>query len=132
EITGYKSDEAQGLHWSAPMHPEDIVAARFAYAESVRNGTPFAIDSRYVSKSGKVSWVHGSAVPLRDAYGAVTGYMASMVDVTERMLTLAALAKSEANFRSLVERAPFGVVVTHLGVVTYANDTYLSMLGFEH
>ncbi|MDB4987656.1 MAG: signal transduction histidine kinase, partial [Myxococcaceae bacterium] len=132
EITGITYEEALGAGWAMSIHPEDAQNARLAWREASTTGTPFAVDCRYIAKSGRVSWVHGASVPLKDASGVTIGYMASMIDVTERRRTLDALAKSEANFRSLVERAPFGVLVIHSGKISYANDTYLSMLGYEN
>jgi PAS domain S-box-containing protein len=131
EITGLSFEEAVGKGWTRVIHPEDSERVNRAWFEAATLGVSFAIDYRYLTNEGEVAWVHGASVPLRDEHGVTTGYMGTIVDVTERRRTLDALARSEANFRLLVENAPFGVIVMRAGIIVYANKAYCQILGYD-
>ncbi|MDB4975441.1 MAG: putative sensory transduction histidine kinase [Myxococcaceae bacterium] len=131
EITGITYDQAVGQSWAQAMHPDDVPRIRVAWHEASVQGTPFSLEFRFLLKEGGVAWVRAGCVPLRDPHGVLTGYLGSIVDVTESRRALEALATSEANFRSLVERAPFGVVVTRERNIVYVNRTLLELVGYD-
>jgi PAS domain S-box-containing protein len=130
EIVGRTFEEALGRGWTQAIHADDTAEVAAAVEAAGAAGASFSVDYRCVWKSGEVVWVHAAAVPLRDEAGRTNGYMGTVVDVTERRRTLEALAQSETNFRSLVERAPFGVTVTRAGAIVYANRTFLELTGY--
>ncbi|HEX5660884.1 MAG TPA: PAS domain S-box protein [Polyangiales bacterium] len=130
-ITGYTQPEVLERGWDKVVHPDDFARLTEVWTNAIRKDAPFSLDFRYCTKSGQIAWVHGSAVPLKGDHGRVNGLMGTVVDMTERRRTLEALSASEQNFRSLVESAPFGVLVTRELKVVYANASYLKMLGFE-
>lgn len=131
EITGYTQDEVIRDGWAHFVHPDDVERVSSSAATAFAGGAAVSADYRMFSKQGEIVWVNGASVRLTDPYGTITGYLSSIVDVTSRKRALEALAASEASFRSLVERAPFGVVVCRDRKVVYANRTYLDMLGYE-
>jgi PAS domain-containing protein len=90
------------------------------------------LEYRYQSVGKSTVWVAASSVALRDQHGAITGYLGTVLDMTERKQATDALARSEANFRALVERTPLGVSVCRGGVVLYANAALLALLGYDH
>ncbi len=130
-ITGYGQAEVLERGWDKVVHPDDFPRLSEVWTKAIRKNATFSLDFRYRTKSGQVAWVHGSAVPLKGDDGRVSGLMGTVVDMTERRRTLDALAKSELNFRSLVERAPFGVLVTRELKVVYSNAAYAHMLGYD-
>jgi PAS domain S-box-containing protein len=130
-ITGYSLPEVLEPGRDSVVHPDDIPRLSEVWTRAIRHDVPFSLEFRYRTKGGQVAWVHGSGVPLKGDDGRVNGLMGTVVDMTEQRRTLEALAKSERNFRSLVERAPFGVLVTREFKVVYANAHYLAMLGYE-
>jgi PAS domain S-box-containing protein len=130
-ITGYSQVEVLERGWDKVVHPDDFARLTDVWSKAIRRDAAFSLDFRYATKAGKEAWVHGSAVPLKGENGKVNGLMGTVVDMTERRATLEALSQSEQNFRSLVERAPFGVLVTRELKIVYVNAAYASMLGHD-
>ncbi|MFQ5535589.1 MAG: PAS domain S-box protein [Sphingomonadales bacterium] len=74
-----------------------------------------------------------SAVPLLAKSGKdKVRYLAHMVDITERKATIAALRRSEAKFRNLIEGSLQGVLIyNNSSGIIYANQGVADILQFE-
>lgn len=131
DLTERPVEDALSGGWMDAVYEEDRPHLAEIKRHAVPHGQPFSAEYRFRKLGGDTAWVQANAVPLRDTTGALTGYIGTVVDVTERKRTIDALAKSEANFRSLVERAPFGVVVYRAGNIVYANREYLKLFGYD-
>jgi PAS domain S-box-containing protein len=85
-----------------------------------------------VRKDGERINVSVSISPVKDAEGKVIGASAIARDVTERKHVEAQLRKSEAQFRSLVHDAPYGIFrVTLDGQLLHVNPALVMMLGYD-
>jgi PAS domain S-box-containing protein len=62
---------------------------------------------------------------------AVHGFVSNFRDVTERRETQADLERSEANFRSLIERSPMATLVHREGRHVYVNPAAAALLGYD-
>ncbi|MBI4978481.1 MAG: PAS domain S-box protein [Spirochaetes bacterium] len=83
-----------------------------------------------VRKDG--STFHGAvtASVLRDAAGAVSGYICTTRDITERKIADDARMESEVRIRAFVEQAPIAIGLFNLeGHVLYINKKYAEVLG---
>src|SRR5207244_5770434 len=78
------AEEAAGRGCISALHPDDRQRVMEAWDRAVETGGAFTLDYRFLSPAGEVTWVLGSAVALRDETGAVTGYLGSQMDITER------------------------------------------------
>jgi PAS domain S-box-containing protein len=69
EQTGARAEDGLGIGWQASVHPDDRERVTDAWAESVRNGTPFEIEARLAGERGGYRWHLGRAQPAPDAAG---------------------------------------------------------------
>jgi len=70
------------------------------------------------------------AATVRDAQGNLTGFVATVRDVTDKKRSQAALEESEARYRTLVELSPDAVVILRGPGYAFANDAFTRMFGY--
>jgi PAS domain S-box-containing protein len=129
-LLGYSAEELIGSSTFLTFAPEELERMR-ALGQRWRSGEaiPFFLETVILRKDG-------TRVPIEVAYTIVDleGKKASVAflrDISERKKTEAALRKSEALFRKLVEAAPEAVLVTRDMRIVYMNPRYLRLLGYE-
>ncbi|MBI4984701.1 MAG: PAS domain S-box protein, partial [Rhodocyclales bacterium] len=84
EIAGLSPEEATGQGWTRTLHPDDRNAVTALWQNAATTGSEWFMDYRYVRPDGKLVWVHGNAVPLRNGKGEVTGFLGNNLDITVR------------------------------------------------
>lgn len=129
-LTGLSLESALGQGWVAALHPDDKERVFAEWYAAASSRSAFALDYRFRRPDGGVVWVSGSAIGVRDAAGAVTGFVGSVLDVTARRMAEERERESAGQFRRLVAQAPVGMLVTTDGIIRYANDTFLTLLGY--
>ncbi|BAZ31652.1 PAS/PAC sensor signal transduction histidine kinase [Cylindrospermum sp. NIES-4074] len=81
---------------------------------------------------GEIRIVHHKTIPVIDAQDKCTHLLFVTEDITERQLAKAALAKSEAQFRSLVENANDVIYSLSIdGLFTYLSPNFTNMFGYD-
>jgi PAS domain S-box-containing protein len=105
-FTGQTPEEALPDGWAATLHPDDVAPTSARWAEARASGQTYEIEVRYRRRDGEYRWYIARAEPLRDADGAITGWFGSSTDIHDRKLAEAALAESEARFRTMADSAP--------------------------
>lgn len=81
---------------------------------------------------GQRIWVREHAHVLRDATGALIGYEGTIEDITRERQARAALRKSEAMLRNVMQTIPDQIWVKDLdGVYLTCNDAFASALGIQ-
>ena len=80
--TGLTPEAAQGFGWCDALHPMDRAGVNAEWQGAVREEREFNAEYRYRTPAGRLTWVHGRSVPLRDAAGAITGYVGTISDIT--------------------------------------------------
>lgn len=81
-ITGLSEAEAYAPDAGRQsIHPDDQDWVARAWRNAVATGKTFSGDYRLRHRGGKVKWVRGFGTALRDASGAVTGFVGVLVDI---------------------------------------------------
>jgi PAS domain S-box-containing protein len=82
-----------------------------------------------LGESGR--WVFFTAAPLRDAEGRVTGAIETLQDIGQRKQAEEAHLKAERLYRTLLDFAPYPIVVFTLdGRVSYLNPAFTEIFGW--
>ncbi len=84
EIAGISPDESMGKGWKSAIHPEDREQVVTSWYEAATAGREFAMEYRFRTPEGKVSWVVANATAIRNQTGEITGYLGTVTDITER------------------------------------------------
>ena len=85
------------------IHPDDLPVLRAAIDNSLRSGTPYEADFRFVRGDGSVGWMAGRGKPFYDGAGKPLRIVGVGVDVTHRKEAEAAVRESEHRTRSILE-----------------------------
>jgi two-component system cell cycle sensor histidine kinase/response regulator CckA len=84
EIAGLSPEQARGKGWIESLHPDDRATMIDNWSQMVRSGSQFTQEYRFRTPSGKITWVHGCAAPLKSDSGEKIGYIGSITDITLR------------------------------------------------
>jgi PAS domain S-box-containing protein len=108
EITELSREEAIGIGWEKVLHPDECESVFTEWYDAAAMGREFAMECRFLTPQGTVKWVFVTAVPLRDHQKAITGYLGTVIDISDRKLAEERLKKSEASLA-------FAQRVAHVG-----------------
>ena len=93
--------------WMTAVHPEDRETASRAFADGVRSGQGFAIETRSLrARDGTYRWHLNQAVALRDAEGKVLKFVGTTTDIDDQKRAQEALRASEAKLRRVIDTIP--------------------------
>lgn len=85
EISGMKESSALGDDWLAAVHPEDRLKLKRGWENATHeHQSSSTSEYRFLKKDGSVVYVLGLAVAQTDSEGNVTGYIGTIIDITER------------------------------------------------
>ena len=94
ELAGLTPEQAVGDGWARALHPDDRERVAAEWAQASRQGRDSIVEYRFLRPDGTVCWIEGFATPLRDAEGAVVGWIGTCLDLTARKATEAALLRA--------------------------------------
>lgn len=101
-ITGRSIEELLTLTMREITYVDDLRRCVERFERTVRNGTPYRIEKRYVRADGSRVWVNNEVYAIRDARGKPHRIVALAVDITERKWAEDRLRESEARARWLL------------------------------
>jgi PAS domain S-box-containing protein len=129
-MLGYSSEEMIGRDAFEHMHPDDVPAAKQAFAQLLgQPGARVCAHFRYRHKDGSWRWIEGVGTNLLAEPG-VQAIVANYRDITERKRAEEAIHKSELLFRLVWENSADGMRLTNeQGTVVRVNDAFCRMVG---
>lgn len=105
-LLGYQREEMQQVSFEHVTHPDDVGEDRRLYAALMRGEMEsFRREKRYVSRDGRIIWVHVNASLVRNAYGEPQYAISVVEDVTEKYKAERALRASSNQLRHALDAA---------------------------
>ncbi len=116
--------------YSELIHPEDREWVTSAIRATLEDGAPYEVEFRTLNPEGEVNWVFTNAVVLREQ-GRPVRMMGGTMNITSRKRTEVELAQSEERFKTIYEKAPFGVMLYSADEarIIDVNPAMLQMIG---
>jgi two-component system, cell cycle sensor histidine kinase and response regulator CckA len=129
---GMKVEDLEGRS-AYDLFPSEAVQYHQDDLEVIRTGQPkLAATEPYRLPSGDVRLMRTDRVPYCDEDGKITGIVAFATDITERQRAEDAMRRSEVNYRSMVQGAPYGICrVSKEGRLFTVNPALVAMLAYE-
>jgi PAS domain S-box-containing protein len=148
-LTGISADEAVGTRnqWRAfykdqrPSMADFIVdratekkIARYykgKYRKSRVKEGAYEAEDFFAEIGGDGKWLFFTAAPLKDTAGHIFGAVETLQDTTARRRAEEERLKSERRFRTLLDFAPYSILVYSIdGLVTYLNPAFSETFGW--
>jgi len=111
-VLGLGDEEANLDVILAHIHEEDRPEVEARVSNHLEDGKPYDLAFRINRANETVRWVRARGHVTRAASGEIVMVAGSIEDTTYQVETLNNLQQSEIRFRSLIEKAPFPVVIT--------------------
>ncbi|MGB9508228.1 MAG: PAS domain S-box protein [Candidatus Acidiferrum sp.] len=130
-VLGYPSEELQSSSSLEQVHPEDRDRVKQAAEQARRTGVGNIMEYRFRHKNGNWLTLESTSSVIRDINGIPEKLVIVNRDISERKRAEHALRRSEAEFRSLIENAPYGIYcATMTGRLLQVNPALEKMLGY--
>jgi len=115
EISGLTLAETLGHGWGSVVHPDDQAAVAAKWEESVRQRKPYVNEVRLVRPDGSLRYVLAGGRPTRDDRGGVSGFIGTVLDITERRLAQQTAREKESLLRTLVDHSSAAIYLKDTG-----------------
>jgi PAS domain S-box-containing protein len=116
--TLYKN--SQGVPESRREIVDSLLAGRSWHGELLTN-----------NKDGSTYWANTTAAPYKNELDVTDGYIVIQQDVTEKRNISQALQASEEQYKTLIEKATDGIVITQDGKLKFLNQAMLEMMQYS-
>lgn len=106
EVMGYTQQEwlESPVLWYERLHPDDKARWNHEFSETIAFGTDFKAVYRFLSKDGRVVWLHGEARIVRDAAQRPLWLQGVGFDVTDVYEAQARIRDAEIRSKAQLER----------------------------
>ncbi|WP_309739788.1 PAS domain S-box protein, partial [Chamaesiphon sp. OTE_20_metabat_361] len=127
ELIGSTLAEALGDGWANTLHPDDRASIYAQWHTAVQTQQEFASEHRFVTPQGSVNWVFVKAIGIYEESGNLTGYIGTMMDITERKAAEQRIQEQAA----LLNIATDAIIVRDLdGQIQFWNNSAESIYGW--
>jgi two-component system, cell cycle sensor histidine kinase and response regulator CckA len=132
KVVGYSPEELQASSAFEQIHPDDLERVKNAAEEARRSGVGKTLEYRLRHKNGTWLVLESTSSVIHNANGEPEKLVIVNRNITERKRAEEALRRSEADFRSVVEDAPYGIYRASItGRFLQANPALQKMLCYE-
>ncbi|HYD62540.1 MAG TPA: EAL domain-containing protein [Noviherbaspirillum sp.] len=126
---------AYGLHindWLAHIHPKDALHAIESIRTARANGRQYQVEYRIACTDGGTRWLSETAAPRFSSDGKLSGYVGTLVDVSEKHEVRSRLMRSEIEHRLVTEHARDLISYSDAdNIYLYVSPSHKDTLGFE-
>lgn len=131
DLSGLSLEQTLGAGWVNAIHPADKEKVFDEWHRCVKSNLVFKMEYRLQCPDRKTAWFFGQATAERSSDGEITGYVGTLVDITERKIAEEELRVSEERYRSLVETSHDLICQCDLeGRFVYLNKAWETTLGY--
>lgn len=133
ELLGYTRDELLAMNILHFVAPESHAITRKMMEEKNTGRRRTIYESSFLTKAGAIIPVEVNSSVICNVRGEMMGFQGIARDLRSRKQAEQALMASESRFRSVVDSEMIGIVFWDGKCqITYANQMFLSMLGYSH
>ena len=131
-MSGYTEEELRQRNDRENVYPPDADVGMDRFAEMLAGQRGYySVERRYVRKNGEVFWVRLTLSLVRDDRGQPAYLVGQIEDIDGQKRKSAALAESEARFRTMSETSAIGIGIMGLDrKVISANPALCQMYGY--
>ena len=130
EFTGQSLETSLGRGWAACVHPDDAQRLFEFCAGKIGDRLPYEVEYRARRHDGEYRWIYVRSAPRYGPNAEFLGYIGSAIDMTDRLQQEAALKRSQARYRDVVEsQVVFVCRLLADGMLTFVNTTWCRFLG---
>jgi two-component system, cell cycle sensor histidine kinase and response regulator CckA len=131
-VLGYSQEELQASSAFEQIHPDDRENVKKAAEEAQRSGIGKTLEYRIRHKNGTWLVLESTSSVILGPHGKPEKLVIVNRNISERKRAEEALRRSEADFRSVVEDAPYGIYRANSeGKFLQTNPALQKMLGYE-
>ncbi len=131
-FTGQSYEEVKGWGWTKALHPDDLEHITQTWEKAVAAKSAYEVEYRIRRHDGIYRHFLIRGIPVLKENGSIREWVGTCIDITERRKAGQSLKESEEKYRGLVELAPDGIVAVNAeGVVTSANRSFLTLVGYD-
>lgn len=112
-LTGLSPEQTVGYSWSRAVHADDVADVMRKWEETVREARQYLNEVRIVRPDGSIRTVLATAQPLHDGHGRLTGFIGTVMDMTEVLDARKQVRDQQSLLQSLVD---------HSSAVIYLKD----------
>ncbi len=107
-FTGRSLEAAVADGWRDGIHPDDLAQCLTVLDGAFAAHQPYTQEYRLRRYDGEYRWILDTGIPLLSPDGAATGYVGSIVDITERRESEELLRQKESDLREAQRLAGIG------------------------
>jgi len=132
-MLGYSKDEMTGMGNKQYTDEKNRKTLFQAFNQVYRTGKPAkGFDWQVFTKDGRKLFGEVSVSLIKDSKGQPTGFRGIARDITERKQAEEALRTEKQRFETLLENAPFGVMmIDKQGIFKYLNSKFIELFGYD-